>query len=283
MVYGMIKFMSELRSKYGNTQNRLGVLCEENEELLNKLREYIIQNPDDLNKHYTLGATPLSFAMSLFGMETVRCLLECKADPNIIEGENFPRYLLSSCCFDKSKQKYIPLLLEYKADPNLHVGSDTNLMLLCAVKGDESLENFKSLVERGVDIHSKDIRSQTVLFDAVNHNNSKIIGYLLDKKMDVNERDSQNRTPLLHSIVNRCDASTIKLLLENKADIFAVDNEGKNCFQMNYNDTTITDMLLEENNRRVREQTLKEVLAFLHLSKNDVPNEISADIISIFS
>lgn len=94
--------------------------------------------------------------------------------------------------------------------------------LFDAVYNDD-LEKIKLLVEQGANIRVKDPFDNTILEAAVNRNQERIVEYLLQFGLDVNQTGEIDRTPIFHAR----DAHMIQYLLVQKANINACDRFGK--------------------------------------------------------
>jgi ABC-type antimicrobial peptide transport system permease subunit len=87
----------------------------------------------------------------------------------------------------------------------------------------ESLETVKYLVEKGVDLNERDFDGRTPLRQAVKEGYFRIVKYLVEKGVDLNERDFDGRTPLRHA-VKEGYFRIVKFLVENGADVNIKEN-----------------------------------------------------------
>lgn len=96
-----------------------------------------------------------------------------------------------------------------------------------ATTGD--IEIVKLLVHYGADLEAQDITGETPLHKASNYTRVTVIKYLLEKGCDIDVTDQDNTTPLIMASYNGGSeaAATVKLLLNHKADISAVDSSDR--------------------------------------------------------
>ena len=78
------------------------------------------------------------------------------------------------------------------------------------------LNAFNLLLERGADPTLKDSNGCTVLHDAANGNNDKIIEKLLSLELNINSRNNNGEIALMVAISNR-KAEAVKYLLSKGA------------------------------------------------------------------
>lgn len=168
--------------------------------------------------------------------KTAKVLLENGADVNFSNKDGF-----SSLTFlaknAPSKIDIAQLLIDHGADPNKltnakHYGSvystfskDESPLQLCIKRTPPLLAEL--LIKNGANIFIED-RYQSSLLHHVN--DIKIATYLLENKLDPNKRNIRGETPL-HYIVKYNSGpekeKLIDLLLEYKADINSIDQEGR--------------------------------------------------------
>lgn len=97
--------------------------------------------------------------------------------------------------------------------------------LLTAVQcGDKALNIVGLLLERGADLQDRDNVNRTVLHLAATSKAVKTMGLLLEMGADANAQDSHQRTPLHTAIQHKCPV--IDLLLERGVDIDTRDRFG---------------------------------------------------------
>lgn len=91
---------------------------------------------------------------------------------------------------------------------------------LAAAKGHEAVARL--LLDKGVDVESKDIFNQTHLSIATRNGHESIVNLLLEKRADVESEDIISRTPLSFATGNGHE-SAVKLLLEKGVSVDSKD------------------------------------------------------------
>lgn len=139
----------------------------------------------------------------------------------------------------------IKLLLDNGADCNLKDIVGRSVLKYLAWQGNLKPETYDMIIKRVDDIDDTGKDGGTALFYAAAYNNDIFIKRLLasGRKFDINHTDNDNRTPLLylskklfyaHDTNKEKDLSsykdTIKLLLDNGADVTITDTSGKDIF-----------------------------------------------------
>jgi uncharacterized protein len=226
---GIVKY-----DKSGNTPLIMSVAKNDLEKIQLLLRAGADINTFD--KKGTLNPLFVAIINPKVTDETAKILLENGADLNLSNKDGF-----SSLTFlaknAPSKINIAQLLIDHGADPNKltnaeHYGSvystfskDESPLQLCIKRTPPLLAEL--LIKNGADIFIED-RYQSSLLHHVN--DIKIGTYLLENKLDPNKRNVRGETPL-HYIVkyNRGPEKEklIDLLLEYKADINSIDQEGR--------------------------------------------------------
>ena len=126
-------------------------------------------------------------------------------------------------------------LLNYKGASPLEVSIINN-----------SIDFFKYMIEKGADINNKHIKKK-VLFSASFIGATNIINYLIDEGFNVNERNTNNDTPLDYAIMNN-KKDAVKLLIEKGADVNSRNIQGNVPLHMaaKNGNKEIVDLLIEK-------------------------------------
>ena len=196
------------------------------------LTEMLLQFQSNINILNNLGHSPLFAAVRNNSTDLVSCLLKGGADPGIEGAENVRGH--------------------YQTRPR-------KLSALHVAVSNGNLDIVKLLVENGTRINVVDFRGNNALMVALHHNKANIAKYLLESsKIDVlmrnhmnenclfaaiscadpawfvrelvkrgcsvNQRNSENLTPLHLAVDNDCTEVT-DVLLENGGDVNALTNE----------------------------------------------------------
>ena len=128
-----------------------------------------------------------------------------------------------------SSFEMIELLIAHGADPNLSSYLHGTALGMAIENCDSPVSIF--LIENGADYNQICVEDSGAnhLMVAVFHNNVEIVKYLLNKGMDINQKDSEGKTVLMWATQVGSSASLemIDLLIENGANIRSRDNEGR--------------------------------------------------------
>ena len=94
------------------------------------------------------------------------------------------------------------------------------------------LAKIKKWIEEGDDIHARDEkRGRTAFYLAVRLEHPEVAEFLIEKGAKINDRDNDDRTPLMSSLfINDNNTKIVKLLLSHGADKSLQDKKGKTAF-----------------------------------------------------
>lgn len=180
------------------------------------------------------GWTPLHYAVNSNQKEMVALLLKNKADPNArIEtsfGEGGKGYTSLLMATAKALPDVVDLLLASGADPNLR--NATRVPILNAMYNENPaarLQMLKSLIQHGGALESRDSFNNTPLLLAAGRADKEAMVLLLANKADVNAQDQNGYSPLrmLVEISQNQDIKPLaELLLAAGADVNARNANG---------------------------------------------------------
>jgi ankyrin repeat protein len=153
---------------------------------LEKVKEIIEMDPNEINVKDRLDFTPLHLASGKGHSEIVEFLLNHGAD---IESEMFDR--------------------------------ETPLLVAARFAGhDGKYETIKTLLEHGAKVNHKDKHGRTALHYAAMYSGKEVMNLLISYGADVNAKEEYQITPLHQAaMLNNIEAA--KALVEHGADIFA--------------------------------------------------------------
>ena len=201
-----------------------------------------IDHIDKLGKtalHFAIGSDDMQFTRHLELTERcesdtsiAKALLSAGADANVLDSSGgSPLYM--ACV--KGNTNFVTLLLRHGASPN--TGTADKYPIHAACRG-HRFDLVKQLLEYNADVSGRHCRTLP-LHIAVTDNNSELVELLL-KHASVDVTDTDGNTALHHAVeyvlrwgysdrgVASSNAkSVIDILLENKADVNAVNNVGK--------------------------------------------------------
>lgn len=161
------------------------------------------------------------------------------------------RYHVSVNCVDKdglmpihhavSSLEMVKFLLAHGADVNSPSSSEVTPLMLTT-----SLEIFNFLIEQGADVYAVDQEQWNVLLWQIGKSGSlAIIKDLVEQyHFDVNQPDELGVSPLMLA-VKRGSLDAAKYLVDNGANVNAVDNEGRNVLFYLYKDYEPDKQLLQ--------------------------------------
>ena len=152
---------------------------------LEKVKEIIDRDPNEINVQDSRGFTPLHLASGKGHIEIVKFLLNHGAD---IESEIFD--------------------------------GETPLLIAARFAINGKYETIKTLLEHGAKVNHKDKDGRTALHKAAMYSSKEVMNLLISYGADVNSRDKHQSTPLHQAaMLNNIEAA--KALVEHGADIFA--------------------------------------------------------------
>lgn len=216
-----------------------------------KIVRLLLKNKADVNQADERGFTALSSAVLYRYTNTIKILLDHKADVNMsYMNQGSVPLLLWSFFYggsDEHMQHIQKMLLDGKADVDV-VDEKDQTALTWAVRDEGRIEKVRTLLDRKADVNkaSKQGSSpiackQTPLMYASMNGCAEAVQLLLDGKANVNTINEQGRTALMYTSGLRAGMQTVKLLLERKAHINYVAQDGtsalSNAFDADYMDT----------------------------------------------
>jgi ankyrin repeat protein len=201
----------------------------------------LLEHGADPNTAANSFGTPVLAAAVIDGrMDMVQLLLAYGADPN----RDHSSALFAAV--SKSDMAMIRLLLDHGAD--IHARDERGWSLLFVVRT-EAVARF--LIEQGVALDVRDKWGQTALFEVVQQGNVPTVALLVEHGLDINAPNNAGRTPLMAAAgyngrapgdktVGSRGYRVVQYLIEQEADIRAVDDEGRTALDVaqaeNYHD-----------------------------------------------
>lgn len=171
--------------------------------------------------HYA-NTTPLMIASSYNHYDIAKALIDNGALVNLKANDGFNALMEA---VRTGNIEIAKLLIEHNSDLNIKNEYGTTMIIIACEKGNE--EMFNLLVENNADINEKSSWGASTLIYASENGNINIMKYLIDNGIDVNGKaDDNGDTPLLWAVTGKNPYEASKLLIENGADVNAVNNSG---------------------------------------------------------
>lgn len=226
----------------GYHQTSLSIAASEGHEVIVKL--LLNRNDIDANHKDSWGDTPLSLATTRGHKAVIEMLIDWK-DTNInleIRDGDTPL----SVAARNGHDEIVRILLERGVNLDSKNGRQRSPLLQAAKKGHYRV--VKLLLQHNADVHARDERGQTPLSVAAANGQPSVVELLLQHNADIEARDHRNQTPLFHAAFNG-HYKVVKLLLQHNADIEARDDKFQTpLFRAAANDQpSVLELLLQHN------------------------------------
>ncbi len=172
-------------------------------------------NPNLLTEN---GETALILAVHNRHYATAAYLLKNNADPNIRDTKNESHIDGKTALYiavENNDERMVALLLEHYADPNLRSKFGISPLFNAIYKGYTNIA--KRLINAQANVNDVGIKIPCPIHIAVDLGNTEIIKKLIDHKVDINAL-WQGKSPLHIAIYNN-DIETIKMLLSYDVDL----------------------------------------------------------------
>ncbi|HWN89043.1 MAG TPA: ankyrin repeat domain-containing protein, partial [Chitinophagaceae bacterium] len=140
--------------------------------------------------------------------------------------------------------KEVKSLLDQKADPNSVDEDGDHLLMYAALYS--SVECMQLLIEKGSNVNAKNNLDETALMWSV-HDPAKM-KLLIQHGADVNAKAKTGNTPLLIASVGHGKYDAVKLLIDKRADVNALNNRKENALVRAslFGDTATVSLLLSK-------------------------------------
>lgn len=177
-----------------------------------------LKNKTDINQKDPLGRTPLLFALLYDRTQAAKMLLDHGADLSLVE---------INTVAETGKTVLQKIIESNDAElvrTILRQGVDERYIVhLAAGVGDTTL--LKTLLNNKIDVNQRDSLGRTPLLFALLYDRTQAAEMLLDHGADFVLGDEQGKTPLM-AAAERRNIEGLKLLLHAGASIFAHDKQG---------------------------------------------------------
>jgi ankyrin repeat protein len=149
-------------------------------------------------------------------------VMEIATRTDVVETEDVPRlgHKEEEAKSENTLERGWQTGLQAVAGPVSQSATEFTELLLAAERGDEKM--VRLLLERGVDIDTKDSKGRTALILAAARGDEEIVGLLVDKAANPNVQDEYNWSALQHAVW-RGHSAVVGLLLKERADLNVQD------------------------------------------------------------
>ena len=173
-------------------------------------------------------------------------------------------WILGDC---KQRKNIVQLLLDKGADVHARDINGETALMTAAEKGNTSIA--KMLLEKGAEINTKNKQGQTPLLKIAEKENLDMINFLLENGADINARDKWKETALITTL-RKHKMAAAKLLIDKGADIRVKDNFYQ-CTPLiwasNLGDIELVRLLLEKG-AHVNAEDIEKKTALVHAALN---------------
>ncbi|KAK4880295.1 hypothetical protein RN001_008441 [Aquatica leii] len=173
----------------------------------------------------TDAETPLITAFKYSHSTAVKTLIDEGADVTVKDKSGFTCLHLAASA---SSPELVEKLLAKNVDINIQ-NSEGNTPLLVALDN-QSKFVAQLLLNKGADVNVKNINGYSAMHYASKYGLEEFLSQLIKRGMDVNEKTRTGETALILHVANNSRRDTVKLLIDNGADLSVVDSAtGNSC------------------------------------------------------
>jgi len=179
----------------------------------------LVRDPPNVRGADRLVNNPLHYAALYGSTESVRILLDAKADPNALNSQGATPLILGA--WDSARAI---LMLKKGAKANVATNRGrTPLMVAVSTYGNSA--TVKRLIDAGAQVNAVDSDGSDALMAAASYADEESIRLLLSHGADAKRIDKSGFTALQNTAYRR-DDSRVKLLLDAGADVNATNTSG---------------------------------------------------------
>jgi ankyrin repeat protein len=217
----VVRFLVENGADVNVSRGNVGsALCRATKRGQLDLMRYLLDNGADVNGNTDYWIRkPLCIAITHQNLQTVKLLIGRGADVNFSTRQHDSHW--PSPLHFPAEYGYVGImdcLIKAGADVNVQ-DSDGDTLLFCAVQADET-EAAIHLIEKDADVNlcQCGLKGRSPLHEAADNGNLKIMDCLIKAGADMNVLDSDGDTPLFCAVARHKTKAVINLI-ENGADV----------------------------------------------------------------
>lgn len=182
-----------------------------------KVINYLISKGADLNARDEGGNTPLHLAVLHSQDEAAELIVKANPDVNAVNGNGESPLSLATVY---GTSNGLGLLLARRADDRIRDKEGNTLLHVATLHG--NIEKVQEILRNRADIEAKNVAGNTPLLSAVRRfENEAVIDCLLDNGADIAAVDSTGK-----GVIHLANDSNIRCLLQRGADINLQDRDG---------------------------------------------------------
>jgi ankyrin repeat protein len=204
--------------------HEIEIFCEASETGKIEIMKAIIEKCIAINALNANGRNALHYAAEEGRLDIVKLLVENGADVNI-DGKDWTK---STSAIELAANGGHLAIFQFLLENGTNLESKDialqEINLFCAAAGSGKLEVVEQLIKKGIDINAFDTHSSNALLCAARKGRLDIVKFLLAKGADIECKDDRGETLLLKAVP--FDKKAIEILLDNQADINAIDQNG---------------------------------------------------------
>ncbi len=185
-----------------------------------ELAELLIEKNSDVNAVTNRGRIPLHYAVSRYYKEVIELLIDSGSDVNATDSDGSP--VLSYTLYI-GEISLIELLITKGADINRVSENGNSFLLEAAQFGENEIVSF--LLKKNIELPSEGERGSALLEAAVESAHSDLIDRLLEKGVEP-VGNSESKNSMLHRAAEIEHQPVIDILLKNGADINSKTSAG---------------------------------------------------------
>jgi ankyrin repeat protein len=225
----------------------------------------------DVNLNLNSEGTALMSASAHGQIDVVRLLVEAGADVNLMSNNRGTALLLAAI---NAHQDVFNYLLS-RSSLELRKWSVITALKTAATNGD--IRIIQLLCQFACDLEAKDEYGRTALMTAAEWHQVEVVEALIETELNINAKDFQSTTALMLASqyrtreesraqeASRYQAAVVQILLENGADPYLIDDQGRNALILAaaFGSSEVVELLIQAGtNSSIRDNNGKVALEY---------------------